>query len=159
GPSNASPQRCVAELIGEALRVLDAAVPEVPDIVRDPPHLRVLAHFAGFFDWRGTRGETEHHGAAGFAQRRAEHANLVAPVGTAADAIHFDEVHAPGRVELRDGIVVGLGAGSFGADAVVVRIPRAGFRSVGRIGSTIGRAGDREVRLDGFLRNAAQDVN
>src|SRR6266576_2103716 len=87
------------ELVSESLRVIDCAVPEVPNVVRDTPHLRVGAHFVGLLDGSGSWRETYNDRASGLPQSHTQHADVVAFVRTAADAIGLDQVHAPTGVE------------------------------------------------------------
>ena len=79
--------------------------------------------------------------------------------GMAADAIHFHKIHAPARVQRRNGIVVCLRARFGCVNSKVIRIPRTRFFRVRRIQRVIARACDREICFHGFLRNAAKNVN
>ena len=102
---------------------MDVAVPHVPNVVGDAPHLRVLAQFVYFFDGGFAWREAENDWTAGFSQRSAQHPDFFPFVGTAGDAIHFDEVNLPACIQTRNGIVIGLSSGFGRLEVVVVGIP------------------------------------
>src|SRR5262249_25698449 len=54
----ADPFQDISKLIAESLWVRDVAVPNVPDVIRNPPHLRVLPHLIDLFERRGSRRQT-----------------------------------------------------------------------------------------------------
>ena len=115
-----------------ALEHIFQQVPPVPEVVGDPPHVGVFAQVPGLFDHRRAGGQAEHHGPAALVDGLADHLDFllrgVGGVGVGvgvADVVHLDEVHPPGGVQLEDGVVIGLGPGLRGVDAVHVRVPPA----------------------------------
>src|SRR5208282_6227168 len=119
-----SPFRGAGNLICYALREVLVAVPDIPNVIGDAPHLGVAAEFEGFIDRSGAGGEAEDDGPRNFAKREADHANFVRLVRMTGNAIDFEEVDAPVGVEFGDGIVIGLRGGGAGFEAVVVCVPR-----------------------------------
>src|SRR6266511_493027 len=63
GLRDTGPQGCTGKLVFHALREILAAVPEVPDVVRDAPHLRVLEHFIALVDGSRAGRKDQDHGA------------------------------------------------------------------------------------------------
>src|SRR5579863_7113636 len=112
------------KLVADTLRIFGSAMPKIPDVVGDAPHLRVTAQFGDFIHGRFAGRKTEDDGPAGLAHREAEHANFVALVRMAGDAIRFDEVHAPIGIKLSNRVVIGL-AGVTRGHAEIVGIPGA----------------------------------
>src|SRR6202034_4922919 len=86
----AGPLGNIGKLVSHTLRIFDCAVPLIPDIVRDSPHLSILSHLLSSFPRRRTGRETKDDRPLGFVERLAKHANLIALVGSTADAINLD---------------------------------------------------------------------
>src|SRR6266511_2058893 len=57
GLRDTSPQGCTGKLVFHALREILAAVPDIPDVVRDTPHLRILENFIALVDGSGAGRE------------------------------------------------------------------------------------------------------
>ena len=127
-------------------------------VVGDAPHLRVFGDLGGVLELGGAGREAEHDGAAGFADGFGDLANLGGAVGVVGDAVDLEEVEAPGGVEAKHGVVVGL-AGGVVLDAPVAFVPRAGRCGVGGVNGVEGRAGDGQIGGDDLAGNAADDVD
>src|SRR5579863_328452 len=104
----ARPCGSVLELVAKSFGIWAVIVPDVPNVVGDPPHLRVLPHLVELLHRRRARRKAKHDGSASLVQRLPDHANVVALIRMAADAIHFDQVNSPSRVQAGDGVVIGL---------------------------------------------------
>src|SRR4030095_2395453 len=96
------------KLIAQSLGIVDIAVPEVPDVVGNAPHLRILSHLLRLLDRSGARTETLKDGPSRLSKGLTQHANVVTFVRTAANAIGFDEIDTPAGIELCDRIVISL---------------------------------------------------
>ena len=158
GAGQRCPARQARKLAAHALRIGLAAVPEIPHVVGNPPHVRVAAQLSERGKGRGSRRETEHHRPARGAHCARKHADFGAGVWMAGNAIRLDEIDMPGGVQARDGVVVGL-AGGIGGHTVVVGVPGTG--RIGRRGlaGAVGGAGDRQILPNGLPGDAAQDVD
>ena len=88
-------------------------------------HLRVLTHFIDFLDWRGPWRKAKHDRSSRFQNSCAQQTNLVAAIRTTANAVDFDQVHAPTGIQLCDRIVVGLCPRLCRINAVIVGVPWA----------------------------------
>src|SRR5579883_388347 len=132
--------------------------PVVPEIVRDAPHLRVLSHLITFVAGGRTRRKAQDDGPSSSVESSTQHANLIRFIRVGGNAISLDEIDAPTRVKLRNGIVVGL-PGSVVLHAVVVDVPRADIVFIGSISGAKIRIGDGQVLRNGFARNTPNDVN
>src|SRR6202044_3638282 len=64
----------VFKLVVEAFGIRAIVMPDIPDVVGDSPHLRVLPHLIQLFHWRGPGGKAEHNGSPGFVESLADHA-------------------------------------------------------------------------------------
>ena len=95
---------------------------------------------------------------AGLADGRGDLANLGRPVGIVGDAVDLEKIHAPVRIELQHGVVVGL-PGGIVLDAPVAIVPGAGRCGVGGIGGKELRARDGQIGCDHLPRNTTDDVN
>ena len=153
------PLRDVGKLISQTLRIIYGAVPQIPDVVRDAPHLGIFAHLFDLLQGCRPRRQTERNRPAGFGEGCAQHSNFIGFVGTAADAIHLDQVHVPTGVQLRNRIVVGLRSRLRTVNAVVVEVPGTGIGSVCRVGRVERRSLDRQIFLHRLFRNAAQNMD
>src|SRR5713226_4548201 len=94
-PGWTSGAHAAARLISQTLRVGNGAVPEVPHVVGDAPHVGVLPHLVNFVERGSSRRKTQHDGATGLAQSRAQHADLFSFIWTAGDAVDLHEVGTP----------------------------------------------------------------
>jgi hypothetical protein len=68
-------------------------MPNVPNVVGNPPHLRILAHFFELLDRSGTGRKTQHDWPSRFLECVANHAYLFSAIRVAADAVYFDKIH------------------------------------------------------------------
>ena len=96
------PLRNARKLVSKALRIVHRTMPEIPDIVRDTPHLRVFPHFGNLVEGRRSRRQAENNRTASLAQRGTQHANVIRLIGTATDAVCLDQIYVPPRVEPGD---------------------------------------------------------
>src|SRR5258708_21608045 len=94
------PLRRAGELILDTRGKLGVAVPEVPNIVRDAPHLRVLAYLRGFFQCCRSGRKAQNDWSPCLAECLTHHANLIALLGMIGNAIALQKVHAPTAVLL-----------------------------------------------------------
>ena len=110
---------------------------------------------------RGTGRGAEDDGTTGLVDGLADRFDLrQLHVGVGlAEVVHFDEVHAPARVEGQEGIVVGLAAGLGGVHAEHVGVPRAGAGGDRDVGGAGVGAEDGRVLLHRLARDAAHEVN
>ena len=136
---------------GQAVELLEQRRPRVPEVVADPPHVGVALHVFG----RGQRGLARARGSSTIGRPVRSMARRIASISRfvlvvrPADVVDLDEVDAPGRDQLEDGIVVGLRARPRHVHAVHVRVPRADVRAVRDGGGT------ETVPLTGRLRATA----
>jgi len=102
----ADPVRGIRKLILNASRKTLIAVPDVPHVVRDSPHLRILCHLVLLTRRRGSRRKTKNHSFARLLYRLAKHSNLVALIRMVRYAVDLYKVDVPGRIEPRKRVVV-----------------------------------------------------
>src|SRR5260370_31233428 len=88
--ASARPLGNVSKLVTEPFGIIGIVVPDVPNIVGNSPHLRILPHFIQPLDRRRPRGKAEYDGSPGLVQGLPDHANIIALIWMAADAIHFN---------------------------------------------------------------------
>src|SRR5215471_9682977 len=124
-------------------------MPEVPNVVRNAPHLSILADFFRLLERSGAGRKTQDDRPPVFAKRNCvpksvtDKANFVSLVGMVRDAIHFHEIHAPDGELLRERIVVRLSGGFGRVESKVERIPRASVGGIRGIRSVKLSSGDR----------------
>ncbi len=152
--------------------------PVVPEVVGDAPHVGVLLIVPRLLHHGGAGGQGEDHGPSRLGDGPGEHLHLMLPgvgpgavlhqVVGVADVVALDEIHAPGGVELDDGIVIRL-PGLAVPQAVHIRVPAAHGggvrRQVRRQGGPLdlpmgvgGGAGDTPHDMDAEFQPQAVDV-
>ncbi|CCX39039.1 unknown [Clostridium sp. CAG:1013] len=118
------------------------------------------------FDHRRSRGQAEHHIPAAPVNGFPDHLDLflcgvgIVGVGVGiADVVHFYKVHAPCSVQLKNGIVIGLGSLFGSVHAVHVGVPLTD-RSAGSdlVAGGI-RALHRQMLMHRLPRHAPHDVD
>ena len=141
-------------------------IPAIPEIVRHAPHVGKLLHVPGFLDHRGAGGKAEHHVAAAGTDGGGDHLNLLrSGVGAilihvrVADIVHLHEIHAPGGIELEDGVIICLRAGLGTVHAVHVAVPAADGEGVGDLFGRHIRAEHGHMRMHRLAGDAAHDVD
>src|SRR5215470_13508765 len=154
-----SPFGNARKLVAQTLWIVDRAVPKIPDIIRDTPHLRILAHLINFLDRGGARRQAQHHRSTRLCESETQHPNVVSPVGMTADAIGLDQIDAPTCIESSNRIVVCLGRWLACVCSKVIRIPGTKIFCVGSLSSVVGRVFDGQIFLDRLLRNSTKNVN
>ena len=140
-------------------------LPVVPEIIRDPPHIRELLQMLGAFHRGGAGREAEHHVAAGIPGGAGNRLNFLLTVGIfPGDIVTLDEIHTPVRVHAEQGIIIDLsGHGAVlpgrAVNAVHIRVP--GAHGIGQGDLVTGQvaAEDRQVLMGGHAGKTAHDMD
>src|ERR1051326_7745402 len=147
------------ELIVQTFRISSVIVPDVPDVVRDSPHLCVLAHLIQFFNRSRSGRKTQNDRAAALVESLPDHSDVGSAVRTTADAVHLNKINTPSGIEFSDGIVISLGLWLGRVRAKIVEVPGTGVGNIcARIGCR-GRSFDWYFVHDRLLGNTAQNVD
>ena len=132
-------------------------IPSIPNVVGNPPHLRILRHFRRMAQVRRTGREAQHHRPVRPLYRLGDHANLGPLVGVVRNAIHLQEIHSPLCVEPDHRVVERLARRRV-ADAVIAVIPRAQVGLIGCLGRVKAGVSHRQVRVGHPFGNAPHQV-
>src|SRR5579871_2529429 len=153
-----SPTGSILELVLNADGKVRVANPKVPDVVRYAPHLGKVRDFSMMLDGGWSRRETQHNVATAALNRQLDLPNFAGFVWMVSNAVHLQEIDAPGCVLTKERVVPCLASsGILGSPACGV--PRAGVILVGGILRFESRTLDWQIVQNTFTRNAADDVH
>ena len=145
------------------LRPLEHALqqlPVIPEVVGDAPHVGVTLQMLGLLQRRGARGQGQHDVPPALAAGLGDQLNLPLAVGIfPGDVVALDEVHAPGRVQPEDAVIVRPGAGGIAAQTVHVGVPGADGVGVGDLVTGAVAALDGQMAMGRHAGHAAHDMD